>query len=106
MGLVVPVPCTAFRDEYCSQRLTRAHGTPLVHSQRSILKAAHRFPSKKRDGIIRDIKLEFRANKDIKDEEQIMKLRQLAAESLEQLQSYIQLAEGGDSLYLKGPCQG
>ena len=30
---------------------------------RNILKSAARFPSIKRDGIIKDIKLEFRANK-------------------------------------------
>lgn len=34
---------------------------PLLY--RHILKAASRFPSIKRDAIIQDIKLEFRANK-------------------------------------------
>ncbi len=39
-------------------------GAPSVLSlYRSILRAAKHFPSKKRDGIIQGIRLEFRANK-------------------------------------------
>lgn len=80
--------------------------TPLGFPARNILKTAARFPSKKRAGIIEDIKTEFRANKDITDEKEISRLRCLAQESLEQLRSYVSLATDGiDSIYLKGPCQ-
>mmetsp|Transcript_26940 Transcript_26940/g.75924 ORF Transcript_26940/g.75924 Transcript_26940/m.75924 type:complete len:85 (-) Transcript_26940:26-280(-) len=73
---------------------------------RAILKAAHRFPSKKRSGIIQDIKIEFRANKSVEDPKELQRLRTLVLESLEQLNSYIDLAAGSTDLYLKGPCQG
>lgn len=36
---------------------------PMLQLYRHILKAAQHFPSRKKGGIIREIKLEFRANR-------------------------------------------
>mmetsp|Transcript_1184 Transcript_1184/g.2808 ORF Transcript_1184/g.2808 Transcript_1184/m.2808 type:complete len:86 (-) Transcript_1184:253-510(-) len=72
---------------------------------RAILKAAARFPSKKRAALVEDIKAEFHANKRLTDPKEVDRLRGLARESLEQLHSYIDLAGDGTELYLKGPCQ-
>ena len=55
---------------------------------RSILKAAQTFPSIKRDGMIADIKNDFRVNKGATDPEQLQNLIDVALNGLQQLQMY------------------
>ncbi|KAG2500716.1 hypothetical protein HYH03_001481 [Edaphochlamys debaryana] len=61
---------------------------------RHILKAAKFFPSKKRDSIIREIKSEFRANKDLADPTRLSQCLTLAQRGLADLRSYLPEARG------------
>lgn len=58
---------------------------------RNILKNAKTFPSRNRDGIIREIKISFRENKAITDESKIESCLKLAREGLAQLSMYSNL---------------
>ena len=99
---------------------------------RHILKAAREFPSKKRDRIIEEIKVEFHQNKvgcidldcgtgdeaaaieskpflcmqTLTDTDSISKQRKLAVDSLEQLEAYTKLDRRGPDwqVSLKGSC--
>lgn len=77
----------------------------LLHLYRHILKAAQHFPSRKRHSIIREIKAEFRANKDLTDPDKIAHCRTVAERGLSDLQAYLPAPGGsvGDvSIVLKG----
>ena len=96
---------------------------------RHILKAAREFPSKKRDRIIEEIKVEFHQNKvgctgldcnmgyaiqskpilcmqTLTDKDSISKQCKLAVDSLEQLEAYTKLDRRGPDwqVSLKGSC--
>jgi hypothetical protein len=81
--------------------------TLVVHLYRRILKAAARFPSVKRNDIIRDIKVEFRENKGLTDEAVIRDKVAVAARGAEELESYVSMeSQEADSWQktLKGSC--
>ncbi|PNH05844.1 hypothetical protein TSOC_007866 [Tetrabaena socialis] len=56
---------------------------------RHILKAAKYFPSKKKLSIIREIKAEFKANKDLTDPDRVAHCRVLAERGLSDLEAYV-----------------
>eukprot|EP00217_Crustomastix_stigmatica_P014194 CAMPEP_0183789204 /NCGR_PEP_ID=MMETSP0803_2-20130417/278_1 /TAXON_ID=195967 /ORGANISM="Crustomastix stigmata, Strain CCMP3273" /LENGTH=148 /DNA_ID=CAMNT_0026033365 /DNA_START=12 /DNA_END=456 /DNA_ORIENTATION=+ len=58
---------------------------------RHILKAAARYPSKNRSKIVAEIKAEYRVNAKTTDAAKVAKQRELALQSLVQLQSYTRL---------------
>lgn len=60
----------------------------VVKVYRSILRAAKTFPSRNKEGMIAEIKTEFRSNKDVSDPEKVEEMRKLAMQSLEQLRSW------------------
>lgn len=66
--------------------------TNIVHLYRQILKKAAVFPSRNRIGIIKEIKLSFRENKNLQDPAKIGKAIQLAREGLSQLSMYTSLS--------------
>lgn len=63
-----------------------------LHLYRAILKNAKRFPSVKREGIIKEIKTEFRIKKDLKEKEKIEEAILLARKGLSQLSVYTALS--------------
>eukprot|EP00803_Ostreobium_quekettii_P002177 evm.model.scf_1526.4 EVM.evm.TU.scf_1526.4 scf_1526:28614-29378(+) len=71
-----------------------------------ILKAAKAYPSVKREGIIAEIKSDFRANKSLTDEEAIASHVRAAVNSLEQLEQYAGMDRSSEEwqLYLRGGC--
>lgn len=77
---------------------------PLLY--RHILKAAKAFPSIKRDGIVKEIQLEFHNSKGLTDAAQVLTARQLAVDSLRQLEQYSGLDPKSSDwdIYLKGSC--
>lgn len=77
---------------------------PLLY--RHILKAAKDFPSKKRAGIIQDIKITFHEDKVLTDLDEIRLKRKLAIDSLEQLETYTQVDKKSQDwqVSLKGSC--
>ena len=85
------------------QRLTQ-FTVPLLY--RHILRAARHFPSIKRDGIIREIKAEFRANAGLKDEGTIKEKMEMAVRGLEELELYTSLDKKSKewSIHLRGMC--
>lgn len=79
----------------------------VVHLYRRILKAASRFPSIKRNDIIRDIKVEFRENKGLTDATVIQDKVAVAQRGAEELESYVSMeSQEADSWQktLKGSC--
>lgn len=74
---------------------------------RRILKAAKQFPSIKRDGIIKDIKVEFRENRNIADSHELEEKIRVAQRSLEELESYVEMHQSSDTWTktLKGSCE-
>eukprot|EP00899_Mesostigma_viride_P003170 jgi/Mesvir1/12854/Mv05883-RA.1 len=60
----------------------------VPHLYRALLHAAKRFPSIKRDQIVRDIKIEFRENKDVTDAAIRKMLLSQAVEGLRTLEKY------------------
>lgn len=73
---------------------------------RKILKAATKFPSVKRDNVIRDIKLEFRENKHLEDPNIIEEKIRIAQRGLEELESYSQMGSSSEwTKMLKGSCE-
>ncbi|KAI8113280.1 hypothetical protein M9435_003284 [Picochlorum sp. BPE23] len=74
---------------------------------RRILKAAKQFPSIKRDDIIKDIKVEFRENRNIADSHEREEKIRIAQRSLEELESYVEMHQSSDTWTktLKGSCE-
>jgi LYR motif-containing protein 4 len=62
-----------------------------IRLYRSILRLAARFPSIKRPKIIREIRLTFRQNKHLTDENEIRKCFAVAKKGVEQLSMYSNL---------------
>jgi LYR motif-containing protein 4 len=73
---------------------------------RHILRAAKHFPSIKKDGLISDIKTEFRDHKQLSDTKEIQHHMQVGIRSLEQLESYSGMDRKANdwAVYLKGSC--
>lgn len=63
-----------------------------LHLYRAILKNAKRFPSVKRESIIKEIKSEFRNKKDLKEKSKIDEAHLLARKGLSQLSIYTSLS--------------
>lgn len=58
---------------------------------RQLLKTVKRFPSIKRDGILQDIRIEFRANKQLTDPDKLQHARKVAVEGLQMMEQYTSL---------------
>lgn len=58
---------------------------------RQLLKTAKRFPSIKRDGILSDIRIEFRANRDLTDPTKLQQARKVAVDGLHMMEQYTNL---------------
>jgi LYR motif-containing protein 4 len=70
-----------------------------------VLRAAKSFPSVKKAGIIREIRTEFRANKDLTDPLQIQHCRAVAERGLSDMQAYGGAVQSQNfDLHLKGAC--
>jgi len=63
----------------------------VLHLYRRILKAAATFPSIKREGIIKDIKIEFRENSIESDQAKVAVFHQTAQRSYSQLLTFCNL---------------
>jgi hypothetical protein len=68
-------------------------GINLIHLYRNIVKAAKRFPSKKRDKILREIRYEFRKNSTETNPQKIDQSIMLAKKGLGQLSMYSDLSD-------------
>ncbi|RYH30315.1 LYR motif-containing protein [archaeon] len=55
---------------------------------KEIIRAAKAFPSIKKHKIVQEIRVSFRANKDLKDEKEVEKALSLAVKGLSQLSMY------------------
>lgn len=77
---------------------------PLLY--RHILRAARFFPSIKKEGIIADIKTEFRENKVLKDPVQIKEKMEIAVRGLQELEMYAKLDKKSKdwTVHLRGMC--
>jgi|TARA_B110000977_G_scaffold193923_1_gene269639 hypothetical protein len=75
---------------------------------RHVLKAATKFPSKNRLGIVAEIKTEFREAKGVTDGEVLRKKLQLARDGLDRLRAFSGLDQGSAKweVSLKGPYDG
>ena len=75
---------------------------------RHVLKAAARFPSKNRDGIVAEIKTEFRVARGETDGEVLKKKLALARDGLDRLRAFSGLDQGSAKweVSLKGPYDG
>ena len=75
---------------------------------RHVLKAAARFPSKNRDGIVAEIKTEFRVARGETDGEVLKKKLALARDGLDRLRAFSGLDQGSAKweVSLKGPSDG
>jgi hypothetical protein len=75
---------------------------------RHVLKAAARFPSKNRDGIVEEIKTEFRVARGETDGEVLKKKLALARDGLDRLRAFSGLDQGSAKweVSLKGPYDG
>lgn len=70
---------------------------PLLHLYRHILKSAKVFPSKNRERILREIKSDFRKNRDLTDAQKVGTAVSMAEKGLAQLNMYSHLPkERGD----------
>jgi LYR motif-containing protein 4 len=58
---------------------------------KNILRGAQRFPSIKRDGLVQEIRLNFRQNRALEDEKEIQKCLSIAIKGLSQLSMYTSL---------------
>lgn len=61
---------------------------PVLLLYRHILKAATTFPSSNRQGIIIEIKHEFREARSVTDEAELLKRRKVAIDGLKTLESF------------------
>lgn len=79
----------------------------ILRLYRCTLKAAQKFPSIKREAIIRDIKEEFRKNMLLKDPNRIKEEIAVGVRSLEQLLEFAGLDQKNVewAIQLKGACE-
>jgi LYR motif-containing protein 4 len=75
---------------------------------RHILKAAKSFPSKNRNGLIEEIKTEFRENAGATDAGDVQKKIALARDGLDRMRAFTGLDQGSSKwdVSLKGPFDG
>ena len=85
---------------------TGKHATLTLY--RHVLKAATRFPSKNRMGIVQEIKTEFREARGETDGETLKKKLTLARDGLDRLRAFSGLDQGSTKweVSLKGPYDG
>ncbi|PSC73355.1 Complex 1 LYR [Micractinium conductrix] len=86
--------------------MSGANPAQILLLYRRILKAAARFPSVKRDGVIADIKTQFREHKGLANAAKINHELAVALRSLEQLEAYAGMSRSSPELdiSLKGSC--
>ena len=89
----------------------RARGTmsgSTLKLYRHILKAAKSFPSKNRNGLIEEIKTEFRENAGATDAGDVQKKIALARDGLDRMRAFTGLDQGSSKwdVSLKGPFDG
>jgi hypothetical protein len=70
---------------------SRSGGVNLLHLYRVLVKKAKVFPSKNRAGILREIRTDFRKNKNLTDPDKIAKCVAVAVKGVEQLSMYTDL---------------
>lgn len=77
-----------------------------VRLYRHLLKTARYFPSVKKDGIVQDIRHEFRANKGLEDPDKLQQARKIAVEGLQHMEMYTKLDPRSQEweVHLKGAC--
>ena len=68
-----------------------------LHLYRDLLRHAKRFPSKKRDKIVEEIKLSFHANQYETDEVKLKQQLSIAVKGIEQLKMYTTLPQAQSS---------
>ena len=73
---------------------------------RQLLKTVKRFPSIKRDGIYQDIRVEFRANRELADPDKLQHARKIAVEGLQMMEQYTNRDPKSKDweIHLKGAC--
>ena len=75
-----------------TKRFARSYQTnapPVLHVYRQILRLAKNYPSIKRDGVIEEIRLEFRENKIETDEKKVKLAMDKALFGISHLQKYV-----------------
>ena len=74
----------------------------LIHLYRNVIKAAKKFPSKKREKILQEIRFDFRKNAKETDPQKVQQCINLAKKGLGQLSMYSNLSgtHGGWSVTL------
>lgn len=70
------------------------HRAKVLSLYRSIIDAARRFPSIKRNELVEEIRIEFRANKTLTDQKELDLALEKAMRGLSQLQKYTALRPG------------
>ena len=72
---------------------------------RNILRATKRFPSKNKDGLYKEIQLEFRENRTLEDARDVEKKRAIAIDGLDRLRAFSGLDGKSNEwqVRLKGP---
>jgi len=72
---------------------------------RNILRATKRFPSKNKDGLYKEIQLEFRENRTLEDARDVGKKRAIAIDGLDRLRAFSGLDGKSNEwqVRLKGP---
>jgi len=72
---------------------------------RNILRATKRFPSKNKDGLYKEIQLEFRENRALEDARDVEKKRAIAIDGLDRLRAFSGLDGKSNEwqVRLKGP---
>eukprot|EP00904_Undaria_pinnatifida_P006534 jgi/Undpi1/300/HiC_scaffold_1.g00296.m1 len=74
----------------------------MLSLYRNIVRNAQVYPSKSRDRVLREIRLEFRKNAKESDPVKVDQQRQLAMKGLEQLMVYTKMNTGGMNLGWSG----
>lgn len=79
---------------------------PISKLYRQILKALAKYPSIKRNALIKETKEEFHRNKNLTNQKIIDERYQAAVRSLEDLKKYVELDKKSDewSIHLRGGC--
>ncbi len=77
-----------------------------VRLYRHLLKTAKQFPSVKKDGIVQDIRHEFRVNKDLADPDKLQHARKIAVDGLRHMEMYTKLDPKSQEweVHLLGAC--
>ncbi len=81
----------AFSVPFCDRIFITMNRSTKLSLYKNILRAAQSFPSVKRNGIIDEIRVTFRANMKLTDENEINKCLSVAVKGLSQLSMYSNL---------------